>query len=81
MNIRVYVTPKQGILDPQGAAVERSLPDLGYDGVSGVRIGKIINLTLSSDLSADDARAKVDDMCRRLYQPDHRGLHLEIGEG
>ena len=45
MNVRVYVTPKQGILDPQGAAVERSLPALGFDGVSGVRIGKIIELT------------------------------------
>jgi phosphoribosylformylglycinamidine synthase subunit PurS len=66
MNVRVYVTPKQGILDPQGAAVERSLPNLGFQGVSGVRIGKIIDLTVDGAGSADDVRAQVDDMCRKL---------------
>jgi phosphoribosylformylglycinamidine synthase len=66
MNVRVYVTPKQGILDPQGAAVERSLPNLGFQGVSGVRIGKIIDLTIDGAASADTAREQVDDMCRKL---------------
>jgi len=67
MNVRVYVTPKQGILDPQGAAVERSLPNLGFQGVSGVRIGKIIDLAIAADgLSAEAAHTQVDDMCRRL---------------
>ena len=66
MNVRVYVTPKQGILDPQGAAVERSLPNLGFQGVSGVRIGKIIDLSIDGAASADAAREQVDDMCRKL---------------
>jgi phosphoribosylformylglycinamidine synthase len=67
MNVRVYVTPKQGILDPQGAAVERSLPNLGFAGVSGVRIGKIIDLRIDgAGLTEEDARAQVDDMCRKL---------------
>ncbi len=66
MNVRVYVTPKQGILDPQGAAVERSLPNLGFQEVSGVRIGKIIDLTIDGAASADAAREQVDDMCRKL---------------
>ncbi len=66
MNVRVYVTPKQGILDPQGAAVERSLPNLGFQGVSGVRIGKIIDLTVDGAGSADAVREQVDDMCRKL---------------
>jgi phosphoribosylformylglycinamidine synthase PurS subunit len=66
MNVRVYVTPKQGILDPQGAAVERSLPNLGFQGVSGVRIGKIIDLTVDGAASLDAAREQVDDMCRKL---------------
>ena len=65
MNVRVYVTPKQGILDPQGAAVERSLPNLGFQGVSGVRIGKIIDLTIGA-ASEEAARAEVDEMCRKL---------------
>ena len=67
MNVRVYVTPKKGILDPQGAAVERSLPNLGFTGVSGVQIGKIIDLTIGGEgLTAEAAHAQVDDMCRRL---------------
>ncbi len=66
MNVRVYVVPKHGILDPQGAAVERSLPNLGFEGVSGVRIGKIIDLTIDRAGSEEAARAQVDDMCRKL---------------
>jgi len=67
MNVRVYVTPKQGILDPQGAAVERSLPNLGFEGVSGVRVGKIIDLAIEGDgLTTEAARAQVDAMCRKL---------------
>ena len=67
MRVRVYVTPKQGILDPQGATVERALPALGFNGVSGVRIGKFIELDLEAPgTSTDEARAQVDEMCRKL---------------
>lgn len=65
MNVRVYITPKQGIRDPQGATVERALPALGFEGVSEVRIGKFIELRLDG-VSGEQARAQVDDMCRRL---------------
>ena len=44
MKMRVLVRPKAGILDPQGAAVERALPALGFDGVSQVRVGRLIEL-------------------------------------
>jgi phosphoribosylformylglycinamidine synthase PurS subunit len=68
MNVRVYITPKEGILDPQGATVERALPALGFSGVSGVRIGKFIELRLQPETSAgpEQARAQVDEMCRKL---------------
>jgi len=68
MNVRVTITPKQGILDPQGATVERALPALGFQGVSDVRIGKFIELTIDppSGATSEDLRAVVDDMCRRL---------------
>jgi len=68
MNVRVHVTPKQGILDPQGATVERALPALGFQGVSDVRIGRFIELRLEMprDAGRDDAHALVDDMCRKL---------------
>ena len=68
MNVRVTITPKQGILDPQGVAVERALPALGFEGVSGVRIGKFIELSLDppAGASGDQLRTTVDDMCRKL---------------
>jgi len=82
MKVRVYVVPKQGILDPQGAAVERSLPNLGFEGVSGVRIGKIVDLTVDGAASADVAREQVDDMCRKLLSnPIIEDYTFEITEG
>ena len=83
MNVRVYVTPKHGILDPQGAAVERSLPNLGFTGVSGVQIGKIIDLTIDGDgLTAEAAqRAGRRHVPQAARQPDHRGLHVRDQRG
>jgi phosphoribosylformylglycinamidine synthase PurS subunit len=62
---RVEVTHLPGILDPQGATIERALPALGYDNVSEVRVGKSIRLVLEADDEAA-ARAQVEEMCRRL---------------
>jgi len=56
---RVLVRPKAGILDPQGAAVERALPALGFEGVRDVRVGRLIELDV-----ADPAR--LGEMCERL---------------
>jgi phosphoribosylformylglycinamidine synthase PurS subunit len=68
MDVRVYITPKKGILDPQGVAIERSLPALGFDGVTDVRVGKFIELQVAvpADTQADEARTEVDEMCRKL---------------
>jgi phosphoribosylformylglycinamidine synthase len=62
---RIEITHRPGILDPQGANVERALPALGYDNVSDVRVGKSIRLVLEAPDSAV-AEAQVDEMCRRL---------------
>ncbi len=59
MRVRVLVRPKQGILDPQGQAVERALPALGFDGVEDVRIGRMIELEVPDP-------DKVDEMCEKL---------------
>ena len=61
----VNVTPKPGILDPQGKAVERSLPHLGIAGVTGVRVGRRVELTVAA---ADEAaaRAVVDRLAADL---------------
>ena len=61
----VNVVPKPGILDPQGRAVERSLPHLGIAGVSGVRVGRRVELTVTARGEAD-ARAVVDRLAGEL---------------
>ncbi len=63
--VSVYVTPKAGILDPQGATIERTLPALGFEGVKDIRVGRFITLEVEGD-DADAVRKDVDDMCRRL---------------
>ena len=62
---QVEVTHLPGVLDPQGATVERALPALGYTNVSGVRIGKSIRLVVDADTEAA-ARAQVEEMCERI---------------
>lgn len=62
---RIDVTRLSGVLDPQGATVERALPALGYHNVSDVSIGKSIHLFVDAETEAE-ARAQVDEMCRRL---------------
>ena len=64
-DVLVQVRLRDGVSDPQGATIERSLPALGFDGVSGVGVGKIIHFALdAADESA--ARAEVADMCNRF---------------
>jgi len=56
---RVLVRPKAGILDPQGIAVERALPALGFEGVANVHVGRMIELDI-------DDPDQLDEMCRKL---------------
>ncbi|PIE18352.1 MAG: phosphoribosylformylglycinamidine synthase [Proteobacteria bacterium] len=61
MKARVYVMLKDGVLDPQGAAIQHALGALGFGGVEGVRQGKVIELELAE---RDDAAVK--EMCEKL---------------
>jgi phosphoribosylformylglycinamidine synthase len=56
---KVLIRPKDGILDPQGKAVERALPALGFEGVSDVRVGRLV------ELETDDPD-KLDSLCEKL---------------
>lgn len=62
MKTRVYVTLKNGVLDPQGKAIHHALEGLGFSGVNDVRAGKLIELDLDSSVGD----AEIEDMCRRL---------------
>jgi phosphoribosylformylglycinamidine synthase subunit PurS len=60
----VLVRPKQGILDPQGQAVESALEHLGFS-VAQARVGKVVDLEVDAG-SVDEARAQVEKMCEQL---------------
>jgi len=65
MRAHVYITPKQGVLDPQGKAVEHSLHALGFADARDVRIGKYVELTLEGG-DREQNRQRTDEMCRKL---------------
>ena len=65
MKARIVVTLKNGVLDPQGKALEGALDALGFAGVAGVRQGKVIDLELA-DMPADKAEAELQQMCEKL---------------
>ncbi len=65
MRARVHITLKSGVLDPQGEAIRHALGSLGFDGVNGVRQGKVIELDLD-DADAAAAEAHVKEMCEKL---------------
>jgi len=65
MKAKVHVTLKNGVLDPQGKAIEHTLGSLGFKGVKQARQGKFIELDLA-ETDAEKARTQVDEMCKKL---------------
>lgn len=63
--IEIRVTPRPGILDPQGKAIHHALHSLGWQAVDDVRVGKAIHVELDAD-SAEAATAEAEAMCRKL---------------
>jgi phosphoribosylformylglycinamidine synthase subunit PurS len=62
MKVRVHISLKPGVLDPQGRAVHHALEGLGFTGVSDVRVGRTIEL----DVADHTTDAQLDEMCRKL---------------
>ena len=62
MKVRIAVSLKPGVLDPQGRAIQHSLEGLGFTGVKNVRAGKLIELAVDPDVTD----AALDEMCRKL---------------
>jgi phosphoribosylformylglycinamidine synthase len=65
LRVKVFVTPRKGILDPQGRAVEHALASLGFRGVSDVKIGRFIVVDVAA-ANAAEARETAHRMCERL---------------
>lgn len=64
-NVEVIITPKDGVLDTQGKAVEKTLVHLGFTNVSEVRVGRIVTLTVNAE-NEEMARDDVSNMCEDL---------------
>ena len=64
MKVKVYITLRESVLDPQGSAVRTSLHALSYNEVQDVRIGKYMELTLSK--TEEDVDARIKEMCEKL---------------
>ena len=62
MKVRVHVSLKPGVLDPQGRAVHHALDGLGFEGVTDVRVGRTVEL----EVAAGTSDAELDEMCRKL---------------
>ena len=65
MQVKVFVTPRKGILDPQGRTIESSLKSLGFEGASNVKVGKYITLDIDAK-NAAAARDEIKKMCEQL---------------
>ena len=63
--VKIEVLPREGIANPEGSTIERTLPALGFETTGDVRVGKVIRLQVEAD-SADAAKATVEDMCDRF---------------
>lgn len=65
MRVKIFISLKSGVLDPQGKAIERSLHSLGYNDVRDVRAGKYLELEIEAP-SRDAAEVRIRDFCDRL---------------
>ena len=66
MLAKIHITFKNGVLDPQGKAVHHALKDLGYNEVSGIQMGKYLELQLDG-ISGEEAQNRVTEMCEKLF--------------
>ncbi len=79
MKIKVFVTPKKNVLDPQGVAVGHALQSLGLDSLRGTRVGKVVELEVA-EADSPDFRARLDRLCRDLLSnPVIEDYHYDIG--
>jgi len=79
-SVEVRITPRQGILDPEGETIARALENLGYEGVSSVRAGRLVRMEIESP-SEGEARDRVEKMCEELIaNPVIEDYEVRLGE-
>ena len=81
MKARIIITPKKAVVDPQGKTVQSALAHLGYTGVTGVHVGKYIEVDLASDTDQAAARRALEDACHKfLSNPIIEDYKLEMAD-
>lgn len=65
MKAKIYITLKNGVLDPQGKAIAGTLSHMGFEGVNDVKQGKLIEIDLQ-EASEEEAKNKIEQMCEQL---------------
>ena len=76
--VEIRVTPREGIVDPEGQTIERALENLGYEGVTGVRSGRLVRFRLNAP-EGEVARSRVTEMCEELIaNPVIESYEIEI---
>ena len=81
MKAKIVITPKKAVLDPQGKTVQNALEHMGYQGVSGVHVGKYIEIDLQPGTDPAAARLALDEACHKfLSNPVIEDYRLEIAD-
>ena len=79
-HLEIRVTPRPGLLDPEGKAIQHALESLGYAGVADVRVGKAIAVELEA-ASEEEARSRAEEMARKLLaNPVTEDFEVAVGE-
>ncbi len=79
MKAKIIITPKKAVLDPQGKTVQTALAHMGYTGVTGVHVGKYLEVDLVPDTDRAAAQQALDEACHRfLSNPVIEDYKLEI---
>ncbi|NQU66893.1 MAG: phosphoribosylformylglycinamidine synthase subunit PurS [Candidatus Marinimicrobia bacterium] len=80
MKAKIYLTYKEGILDPEGNAVKRALKSIGFNSVDTVQFGKYIEMTFTG-VSKEEAEKLTDEACRKLLaNPNTQSYRFEVAE-
>lgn len=77
---RIVITPKQGVLDPQGKTIQKALESLGYKGIGDVRMGKYLEIRFAEGTPAPD-ESVIREMCNRLLaNPVVEDYRVDLGD-
>jgi phosphoribosylformylglycinamidine synthase len=79
MKVRIYISLKHGVLDPQGKATHNALANMGFDGVNDVRCGRVVDLDVSETLSDEEIGKMCEQLLANTVIEDYSIVRMENG--